>query len=84
MSRKRKPSAASAIIDQDRYGDVEPASSHSISHLPGQDKDAYYKQLYAKPPDFKALARLDPDFAGVYVPHMPQTRDSSQLTAMIS
>jgi hypothetical protein len=30
-----------------------------------ESKDRHYKDLYASPPDFKVLGRLDPDLAAV-------------------
>lgn len=33
--------------------------------MPKESKDAYFRNLYTRAPDFKALARLDPDFAAV-------------------
>lgn len=32
---------------------------------PWLEKDWHYRQLYSSPPDFKQLAKLDPDFAAV-------------------
>lgn len=31
-----------------------------------ESRDRYYQDLYAKPPDFKQLARQDPDFAATW------------------
>lgn len=42
--------------------DAEPATAQS-----GTERDDHFRQLYSKPPDFKHLAELDPDFAAVYV-----------------
>ena len=42
--------------------DAEPAMAQG-----GTERDAHFCQLYSKPPDFKHLAELDPDFAAVYV-----------------
>lgn len=45
--------------------DAHAEGSHTLAK---ESKDAYFQNLYTKPPDFKALALLDPDFAAVYVP----------------
>ncbi|KAL7810903.1 hypothetical protein V8C26DRAFT_409701 [Trichoderma gracile] len=37
----------------------------SKGHLAEESKDAYFRNLYTKAPDFKAMAHLDPDFAAV-------------------
>ncbi|KAL6891650.1 hypothetical protein HDV57DRAFT_507830 [Trichoderma longibrachiatum] len=41
------------------------AKTGSHRQLPKESKDAYFRNLYTRAPDFKALARLDPDFAAV-------------------
>lgn len=50
-----------------RYGDMDETPGPDTADLPIQGRDVHFQQLYAKPPDFKALARLDPEFAAVYV-----------------
>lgn len=69
MQRKRKASNSAGISasEQARYGDFANDSSFETANLPGRDEDAHYQQLYAKRPDFIELARLDPEFAAVYV-----------------
>ncbi|GAO17345.1 hypothetical protein UVI_02038650 [Ustilaginoidea virens] len=44
--------------------DKQTASSMA-SPPPSPDADRRFRELYARPPDFKALSRLDPDFAAV-------------------
>lgn len=69
MAAKRKLSAATAASSSDkfRYGEATDDTVLMPGDLPGQDRDHHFQQLYAKPPDFKALAMLDSEFAAVCV-----------------
>lgn len=56
-----------------KAGDASPSTSSravavvpDVAELP-ESRDRRFKELYSKPPDFKELARCDPDFAAVYV-----------------
>lgn len=54
---------------EDALGRTQPAKAGTGSHrqLAKESKDAYFRNLYTKAPDFKAIALLDPDFAAVFV-----------------
>lgn len=54
--------------------DAEPATAQSDTHM-----DEHFHQLYSKPPDFKHLAELDPNFAVVYVNKNCQRAINSNL-----
>ncbi|KAM0249664.1 hypothetical protein ACHAQJ_008961 [Trichoderma viride] len=41
------------------------AGAESHKQLAKEPKDAYFRNLYTKAPDFKAIALLDPDFAAI-------------------
>lgn len=43
----------------------EQSDGMMLNNVPSEDIDHHFRELYANPPDFKALARLDPDFAAV-------------------
>lgn len=59
MSRKRKLSASTAGGEKDHHH-----CGGNMHHLPVKD-ELFFQHLYAKPPDFKALASHDPEFASV-------------------
>ncbi|KAH0525459.1 hypothetical protein TsFJ059_007824 [Trichoderma semiorbis] len=52
---------------EDALGRPQHAKAGTGSHRPlaKESKDAYFRNLYTKAPDFKAIALLDPDFAAV-------------------
>lgn len=54
---------------EDALGRPQPAKAGTGSHrqLAKESKDAYFRNLYTKAPDFRAIALLDPDFAAVFV-----------------
>jgi 23S rRNA (adenine1618-N6)-methyltransferase len=54
---------------EDALGRTQHAKAGTGSHRPlaKESKDAYFRNLYTKAPDFKAIALLDPDFAAVFV-----------------
>jgi 23S rRNA (adenine1618-N6)-methyltransferase len=62
--------------DEDASGRPPPpppakAGRGSHRHLAKESKDAYFRNLYTKAPDFKAMAHLDPEFAAVFVVSLP-------------
>ncbi|PHH89873.1 hypothetical protein CDD83_5046 [Cordyceps sp. RAO-2017] len=63
MGSKRKLSEASSAPVSHGVND-EPASP-VMPEAPTEPKDRRFQNLYAKPPDFKQLARCDPEFAAV-------------------
>jgi hypothetical protein len=67
MATKRKLSVTTAASSSDRYryGEATDDVTPAAGDLPGEDRDHHFQQLYAKPPDFKALAMLDSEFATV-------------------
>ncbi|KAL6808918.1 hypothetical protein GGI42DRAFT_340185 [Trichoderma sp. SZMC 28013] len=54
-------------VMEDALGRPQPAKAGTGSHrqLAKESKDAYFRNLYTKAPDFRAIALLDPDFAAV-------------------
>ncbi len=74
--QKRKLSLTASLSAQERarYGDgneIPLYLSGEELHTSNRDRDAHFEQLYTSPSDFRKLARLDPEFAAVYVTCIP-------------
>jgi 23S rRNA (adenine1618-N6)-methyltransferase len=55
-------------LGRDQQHPHTAAGTGSHKQLAKESKDAYFRNLYTKAPDFKAIALLDPDFAALFVP----------------
>lgn len=65
MSNKRKLSVNHTAGGEYERGDKTPRHDFEDEEDTTIRDDAYYQQLYVKPPNFKTLAQLDSDFASV-------------------
>lgn len=64
MASKRKLSRVEAP-DINSYAKIRALSDGTDTEFDQAAIDKHYAELYAKAPDFKGLARQDPDFAQV-------------------
>lgn len=70
MSRKRRASSEADPYAQAQSEDqsLAQATSKPTDRKPSRHEvDRRFRDLYSKPPDFKELSRLDPEFAAVLV-----------------
>jgi 23S rRNA (adenine1618-N6)-methyltransferase len=58
---------ASSRAQQRSHAGVGTGSHRDLAREP---KDAYFRNLYTKAPDFRALALNDPEFAALFVPSL--------------
>lgn len=71
MGNKRRHSTSTGAAAEDGVPDAHAAEAEAITdiHLPKDSSweamDRHYAQLYSRAPDFKELARLDPEFKAV-------------------
>ncbi|KAL6412237.1 hypothetical protein AUP68_04620 [Ilyonectria robusta] len=71
MAEKRKnedevPGGSLSSREQSRVDESRTVESHLTFSNDDAVRDRRFAELYSKPPDFKELAQLDPDFADLY------------------